>query len=114
MTSVMSAARVWRSLTLVGGSEGIRHGVSGTFIRVGGSSSAVVQARYFARDPEDGHRGRPPTPPRQGWAWVGMVEETLERAKRHAKKTTSKLHYPLNCPIARAKKEEAKKIKGHR
>eukprot|EP00930_Biecheleria_cincta_P064089 TRINITY_DN49639_c0_g1_i1.p1 TRINITY_DN49639_c0_g1~~TRINITY_DN49639_c0_g1_i1.p1 ORF type:complete len:118 (+),score=22.14 TRINITY_DN49639_c0_g1_i1:60-413(+) len=80
--------------------------------------SHLLQTRFFARELEDGSRGKKPLAERlleyradqdrlrDGWAWVGYWEKSCEKTLRHAKKLRRKLQYSSADPAGRAKREQ--------
>mmetsp|Transcript_100822 Transcript_100822/g.308251 ORF Transcript_100822/g.308251 Transcript_100822/m.308251 type:complete len:130 (-) Transcript_100822:111-500(-) len=77
---------------------------------------AGQQVRRFSRDPKDGTESRVPRHIRiqefkenkerfrDGWAWVGHLENVLEETNQQANKVRQRSHWPSNCPVAREAK----------
>lgn len=80
---------------------------------------ALMAVRAFSREPADGTRARKPLQHdlqafaaeqrlHDAWAWVGLLEDQIEKAKYRAKKTRRKMQYG-NDPVGRSKREEQRK-----
>eukprot|EP00435_Cladocopium_sp_Y103_P034344 s1363_g8.t2 len=87
--------------------------------RSGRSCPALIALRGFSREPADGTRARKALQHElhdfaaeqrlhDAWAWVGLLEDRIEKAKYRAKKTRRKMQYG-NDPVGRSKREEQRK-----